>query len=327
MLTKMKSQNEEELEIFKGGLRSKFEKELDDMEKEKLKLKLEIEEGMRTENSKFGSDVQAISEETERLETQIGQAKDEIETETQRLNALNSEINQAQRSLIKKRSEMMQKARETSKIHHLKDELARVQLDIKTAENEYRVLQEKAGNESSDIDSDLNNRLEDSSTIKVISEEISDIKALIDQQPQQPVHEIEPAQENIINQAERVPLPLGMQIREEKRAIKNEQKKLEREKQKWKEDKTFLERNPSLQSDQKMETMNAVKGLIEEKIDELNNRIRSVKDKEKLMKGQIQSLSNISEGRETFPRNDSDGDMLGDFSSDKAFQNRWQHLL
>ena len=91
-----------------------------------------------------------------------------------------------------------------------------------------------------------------------------------------------------------------------------------------------MDKNPHLASQKKKDTLDLAKQLIEQKIDQLNERVRRVKEMQKQLNegstnlGEGIDLSNIQEVEVANPqpaRVDSDGDLLGDFSSDKAFQN------
>lgn len=81
-------------------------------------------------------------------------------------------------------------------------------------------------------------------------------------------------------------------------------KEIQKEKQKWREDKDFLDQNPHLNTQAKRDTMNLVKEKIEKRIDELNAGI------EKLKGNQSQSVL-----------------VKDEFSTDVAFKMRWKHLF
>ena len=105
-------------------------------------------------------------------------------------------------------------------------------------------------------------------------------------------------------------------------------KKLEIEKQKLIEDKEFLEKNPSVSTAKKNEILRQVEQNLSSRIDDLNLRIKRVKELE------VHALKQ-SEINQTDPQDielDESGansqiNLLGDFSSDQAFEQRWKGNL
>ena len=82
----------------------------------------------------------------------------------------------------------------------------------------------------------------------------------------------------------------------------------------WRQDKQFLEANPDLQTKEKQEILQKVKLSIENRIDQLNEKISDFKQKEKQLKRQELDQTNDDN---IFERDESVGDLLHDVTTNK----------
>ena len=312
--TKQDQFYEEELERKKRDIDFKFRQQLEELEDEKSRKIIELETSLKDmslsqENPDLAKHIQKALTEQKDLEREIEEFNESIEEQKLKRKQISIEIINANKQLIEK--EKVKSNDKGARISQLRDKIDRVDSDLVEAEHEYQQLLEENKNiiEEEELDdSDLNERVafdDDSGhptqvqgnnvSLNRLAQDISEIKTLIEDtgigrtRVKDYLLDVEEFRKRAeegkdVSFDEDNLYLLRDQIRTERVMLKKQQKKIEKEKKKWREDKLILQANPDISSDEKQEILERVKINLEKQIDDLNDKISDLKQKERIIK-------------------------------------------